>query len=224
MTKSIFIAGTDTDVGKTFISKAILQRAAKLGLSTAAYKPVSAGCDVTVEGLRNKDALTLQRYSTVNLVYEDVNPIAYADPVAPHLAAQHLDEVIDFDTVTKGYEKLQITQADLILVEGAGGWRLPLGQGRFLSDVVKQQKIPVVLVVGMKLGCLNHALLTVEAIERDGVELIGWIANQIDPKMAYYEQNIGALTELISAPNLGVVPFVDDDSSNVDVSAFISFP
>lgn len=224
MTKSIFIAGTDTDVGKTFISKAILQRAEKLGFTTAAYKPVSAGCDTTDEGLRNEDALILQRHSTVKLTYRDVNPIAYVDPVAPHLAAQRLGETIDLDKITSGYHKLQITQADWILIEGAGGWRLPLGQDKFLSDIVKQQKIPVLLVIGMKLGCLNHALLTVEAIKRDGVELVGWIANHIDPEMAYFEQNIEALTELIPAPNLGIVPFVKDDTDSIDVSAFISFP
>lgn len=222
MTKSIFIAGTDTDVGKTFISKAILQRAEKLGLASAAYKPVSAGCELTDDGLRNEDALILQRHSTLNLAYDAVNPIAFADPVAPHLAAQKLAQAIDIETINTGYQNLLGTAADFILVEGAGGWRLPLGQGRFLSDFVKQQRIPVVLVVGMKLGCLNHALLTVEAIERDGVELVGWIANQIDPKMACFQQNIEALTDLITAPNLGIVPFVEDD--NIDVSELISFP
>ncbi len=224
MNQTIFIAGTDTDVGKTFVSNAILLRAKNLGLTTVAYKPISAGCEMTENGLRNEDALILQQQSSIDLDYHEVNPIAYADPVAPHLAAQGLHQQIDLELVHKGYKNLLSKSADLTLVEGAGGWRLPLGQGKYLSDVVKHYKMPVILVVGMKLGCLNHALLTVEAIKRDGVELVGWIANQIDPEMIYYQQNIETLKELIAAPNLGVVPYINNKDTKFDVSTFISFP
>ncbi|MDO6711630.1 dethiobiotin synthase [Aliiglaciecola sp. 2_MG-2023] len=206
MINSIFIAGTDTDAGKTVIGSAILQLAAKRGLSTIGFKPVSAGCFETAEGLRNDDAVALQRVSTLQLPYEKINPIAFADPVAPHLAAQRMGVTLDLQQITSAYTDLLSANADLLLTEGAGGWRLPLGEGAFLSDFAIQQKIPVVLVVGMKLGCLNHALLTYQAICADGLEVIGWVANQIDEQMLYLQDNIESLKQLIPAPCLGVVP------------------
>lgn len=204
--KRYFVAGTDTDVGKTFVSQAILMAANQAGLKSIGYKPVSAGCEETSEGLRNSDALMLQRNSSVVLQYDEVNPVAFLDPVAPHLAAKKEEINIDVETVSQGYENLLAKDADLVLVEGAGGWRLPLNDSQFLSDFVIQHDLPVVLVVGLKLGCLNHSLLTVEAIKRDGLNLAGWVANQIDPDMLYLKDNIEALHGLISAPCLGVIP------------------
>ncbi len=204
--KRYFVAGTDTDVGKTFVSQAILMAANQAGLKSIGYKPVSAGCEETSEGLRNSDALMLQRNSSVVLQYDEVNPVAFLDPVAPHLAAKKEEINIEVETVSQGYENLLAKDADLVLVEGAGGWRLPLNDSQFLSDFVIQHDLPVVLVVGLKLGCLNHSLLTVEAIKRDGLNLAGWVANQIDPDMLYLQDNIDALHGLISAPCLGVIP------------------
>ncbi|MFA3792527.1 dethiobiotin synthase [Aliiglaciecola sp. SL4] len=206
MTHSIFITGTDTDAGKTVIASAILQLAANKGLSTIGFKPVSAGCMQTAEGLRNDDALALQKVSTKQLAYEQINPIAFADPVAPHLAAKRMDVTVDMQQINLAYQQLVNEKADLLLTEGAGGWRLPISEGVFLSDFAIQHKLPVVLVVGMKLGCLNHALLTYQAICVDGLQVIGWVANQIDDQMLYLQDNIDSLKALIPAPCLGVVP------------------
>ncbi|GAB2680081.1 dethiobiotin synthase [Aliiglaciecola sp. 3_MG-2023] len=206
MSHSIFITGTDTDAGKTVIATAILQLAADRGLSTIGFKPVSAGCSETAEGLRNDDALALLAASTKGMAYERINPIAFADPVAPHLAAKRMGVTVETQKISSAYQYLVNQNADLLLTEGAGGWRLPLSECAFLSDFVIQHKIPVVLVVGMKLGCLNHALLTYQAISADGLEVIGWVANQIDDQMLYLQDNIDSLKALLPAPCLGVVP------------------
>lgn len=221
----IFVTGTDTDVGKTFISQGILMAATQAGLRCAGYKPVSAGCEMTPDGLRNEDALILQKYSNVNLTYQQVNPIAFADPVAPHLAARKQSTSIGIEQIESGFKELEQTDADFVLVEGAGGWRLPINDQQYLSDFVVNQQLPVVLVVGLKLGCLNHALLTVEAVTNDGLNVVGWVANQVDPGMLYLEDNIAELKRLISAPCLGVVPRLNDAEKVVeylDVSKLLS--
>jgi dethiobiotin synthetase len=209
--KAFFITGTDTEVGKTFISQALLEAFNGRDLSTAAYKPVAAGCEQTSQGLRNEDALLLQGASSVELSYQEVNPIALAQPVAPHLAAQELNQRISLQDIIQGFVHQQNKQPDVLLVEGAGGWRLPLGKAesgkqQFLSDFAIMQKLPVILVVGMRLGCLNHALLTAEAIQQDGLEIVGWVANQLHGDMAYMQENIASLTDLLSLPFIGSVP------------------
>ena len=223
--RSFFVTGTDTEVGKTFVSQALLQACNKKGFSTAAYKPVAAGCEQTPDGLRNEDALLLQAASSIELSYQDVNPIAFAEAVAPHLAcaqlvAQKKAQPIELHTINQGYLALQQKQADVLLVEGAGGWRLPLGpnaQGReqFLSDFAIAQQLPVILVVGMRLGCLNHALLSAQAIQRDGLLLAGWVANLLDPRMPYLAQNVDSLSKLLNAPLIGSLPIVDQPEQAV---------
>lgn len=209
-TAGFFVAGTDTDVGKTFVSQALLLSAINKGRSCIAFKPVSAGCVNTVNGLRNEDALILRSLSTFDLAYEDVNPIAFEDPVAPHLAAKKVGINIKMSSIVEGYNKLLARDADVLLVEGAGGWRLPLGDRAYLSDFVIQQQLPVILVVGLKLGCLNHALLTAQTIEGDGLELAGWVANQVDPHMSYLEENVEDLKQQLDAPCLGVIPRLNE--------------
>lgn len=214
--RSFFVTGTDTEVGKTFVSLALLKACNDKGFSTAAYKPVAAGCERTEQGLRNEDALLLKAASSIELSYSEVNPIAFAEPVAPHLACEQLvsrgkGQPIELHAINQGYVGLQQKQPDVLLVEGAGGWRLPLGpnsEGReqFLSDFAMAQQLPVVLVVGMRLGCLNHALLTVEAIQNDGLLLAGWVANILDADMPYLGANIHSLRKLISAPLIGMLP------------------
>jgi dethiobiotin synthetase len=201
-----FVTGTDTDSGKTFVCQALLMAAREKGLKTVAYKPVSAGCDATENGLRNEDALLLQQQCTESLNYDEVNPIAFIDPVAPHLAANRVRKSIALDDLRAGLEALQAKPVDLLLVEGAGGWRLPLNNNQFLSDLPVCAGLPIVLVVGLKLGCINHALLTVQAIKADGLKISGWVANQIDPNMLYLEENIATLKTLIEAPLLGQIP------------------
>jgi len=210
MKKKLFIAGTDTDAGKTFVASALLNKAKSQGLTTLGLKPVAAGCEETSEGLRNRDALSLMEQSTNELPYEQVNPIALAEPIAPHIAAQRLHKPLSAERIVgllRGV--LMIQSAQFTLIEGAGGYRVPLNPRETLADVVKELRTPVVLVIGMKLGCLNHALLTAEAIQRDGLQLAGWIANRIDPNMDAYEENIQTLHAMLDAPCLGEVPFIE---------------
>ncbi|WP_195707272.1 dethiobiotin synthase [Vibrio cincinnatiensis] len=207
MIKALFIAGTDTDVGKTVVSKAILQACAEKGLSTIGYKPVSAGCEKTEQGLRNDDALHLLQAATEKMPYEDINPYALALPTSPHIAAKHEHQLIDYSVLSEKLTKLK-TQADVVLVEGAGGWRVPISDTESLSSWVQQEQLPVVLVVGIKLGCLSHALLTAESIKADGLNLVGWVANRINPGTEHYADIISLLEARIEAPKLGEIPYM----------------
>ncbi|WP_428776581.1 dethiobiotin synthase, partial [Vibrio sp.] len=180
MIDAFFIAGTDTDVGKTVASKAILQALAELGASTIGYKPVASGSDDTEQGLRNSDALHLQQAATVECDYQDINPYTLRIPASPHIAAKREGVTIDFNLLSDKLATLR-EQADVVLVEGAGGWRVPVSDDDYLSSWVKQEQLPVVLVVGIKLGCMSHAMLTVEAIKADGLNLVGWVANRVNP-------------------------------------------
>lgn len=204
--RAYFVTGTDTDVGKTYVSSLLLQAAAKQGKRSAGYKPVSAGCDVIDGELVNDDATQLQRAGSLALPLASVNPIAFAPPVAPHIAAEEAGTVIDTATIASGFQRIAAQGPELLIMEGAGGWRLPIGNGRYLSEVVVALELPVIIVVGMRLGCLNHALLTAEAVQRDGLKLTGWIANQIQPDMPRYTQNLATLAQLMPAPLLAEVP------------------
>ncbi len=207
-----FITGTDTDVGKSLICAALMHRLAQAGQKVIGYKPVAAGCIQTADGLRNEDALLLQHFCSLPLAYGDVNPVAFNAPVAPHLAAARSGMPLSLPRLSQGLDKLARLGADRLLVEGAGGWRLPLGQGQYLSDLPREKHMGVILVVGMKLGCLNHALLTQQAILADGLNLIGWVANHIDPDMALQPDNLDYLTHALDAPCLGSVPFINEDN------------
>ncbi|MGY8906245.1 MAG: dethiobiotin synthase [Pseudomonadales bacterium] len=206
MKKRFFIAGTDTDAGKTTVACALLAKARNQGLSTAAVKPVAAGCIETKEGLRNNDAEQLLAQCTMPLYYEQVNPVAFLAPIAPHIAAQQQGQRLQVDRLAGFTRGVLMQGANLTLVEGAGGWRVPVNERETLADLAIALGIPVVLVVGMRLGCINHTLLTVEAITRDGLTLAGWVANCIDPQMAELDANIMTLQHRIQAPMLGVVP------------------
>lgn len=206
MANAYFIAGTDTDVGKTMIAAGLLLAARAKGLRTAALKPVAAGCERTQDGLRNADALLLQRCMSIELPYEQVNPIALEAPVAPHIAAAQQGVRISVDRLAGLCRGVLMQRADLTLVEGAGGWRVPLNNRELLSHLAIELRLPVVLVVGMRLGCINHALLTCEAIARDGLRLAGWVANRSQSSMSCYAENIEALRAMLPAPCLGEVP------------------
>ena len=210
MRKRYFIAGTDTDAGKTMVACALLSKARSQGLSTAAVKPVAAGCIDTKEGLRNDDAEQLLAQCTIALYYEQVNPVAFMESIAPHIAAQKQGQRMQVDRLTGFTSGVLMQGANFTLVEGAGGWRVPVNDRETLADLAIALAIPVVLVVGMRLGCINHALLTAEAITRDGLELAGWVANCIDPEMAELEANITTLQHRIQAPMLGLVPYISD--------------
>lgn len=214
--QTIFITGTDTDAGKTYVAVALLQGLKALSYRTVAQKPVAAG--VNAAGF-NTDALQLQQHATEPLSYELVNPYCLTDAVAPHLAAAKAGLVIDSNILSKELQKLQNVDADIALVEGAGGWLLPLDDERTMADWVTEQQLPVLLVVGMKLGCLNHALLTAAEIERSGLKLLGWVANCIDPDMAYQQENIRYLQQKLTAPCLAVLPYQSEPQINTSLAA-----
>lgn len=207
--KAFFITGTDTNVGKTLIAAGLLTAAKNMGLSTAALKPLAAGCENTAEGLRNSDALMLQSVITQSLYYEQINPVALRAAIAPHIASQQEKRSISGERLA-GFCRGVLNSAELTLVEGAGGWRVPINAHETLADLAKKLNLPVVMVVGMRLGCLNHALLTFEAIVRDGLPVAGWVANCVDADMPALQENIESLVLRLPAPCLGVVPHIDN--------------
>ena len=221
MGQQFFIAGTDTDVGKTLIATGILAAANEQGLSTLAIKPVAAGCEETPEGLRNEDALLLRETMSVELPYEQVNPVALKPAIAPHIAAQQIGKRLMVSQLAGYCRGTLMQRSDLAVIEGAGGWRVPLNHVETLAGLVKELNLPVILVVGVKLGCINHALLTAEAIVNDGLTLAGWVANRLDAGMPCYEENIQTLKSLINAPCLGEVPVLDKPTA-ADVSPFLT--
>ena len=213
MSAAFFIAGTDTEIGKTTIACGLLHAARRAGLTTAAAKPVASGCERTSRGLRNGDALALLEECSLELAYEEVNPFAFAPAIAPHLAAQETGVTLDVAALLPPVRKVLARQADFTLVEGAGGWRVPLAGRQNLSDLAVALGLPVILVVGVRLGCINHAVLTAEAIARDGLTLAGWVANVVDPHTSRLDDNLATLTERLPAPCLGRVPRLDRASA-----------
>ncbi|KZM40000.1 dethiobiotin synthase [Marinomonas sp. SBI22] len=199
--KRFFITATDTDAGKTFVAAGILAAAKRAGLATMGLKPVAAGAELVDGVLRNDDALALMAQTSVKLTYEQINPVLLKEAIAPHIAAENAGvsmSVARLEGVIKG---ALLTPHDFALVEGAGGWRVPLNSREMLSDLAKSLNFPVILVVNMKLGCINHATLSAEAIQRDGLNLVGWVANMGD-SMPYYEENVAAINSIITAPLL----------------------
>jgi dethiobiotin synthetase len=206
VTPALFVTGTDTGVGKTRVAAALCRGLAARGTRVAAMKPVASGCVLTPEGLRNEDALALLAAMNVRARYSDVNPYAFAPAIAPHIAAREAGVEIDFDVLDRAYERLRM-QSQTLIVEGAGGWLAPLDSSRAFADLAVHWHTDVVLVVGMRLGCLNHALLTAESIERRGLRLRGWVANSIEPNFERLTENISSLESRISAPCLGIFSF-----------------
>lgn len=215
----VFVTGTDTEVGKTFVTCAMLARLAEGKYQTLAMKPVAAGAELTVNGLRNEDALQLQQAMThTNVPYEAMNPICLAAPIAPHLAAAELQQPLQAEEIVAAAQNLQATYPhDCFVVEGAGGWLVPLNQEETLADVALVLTARVVLVVGMKLGCLNHALLTMAELQRQGVAVVGWVANQITPEpMARADENLVWLTRHLSVPLLANLPYLAEPAQALD--------
>ncbi|WP_448565236.1 dethiobiotin synthase [Thalassotalea ganghwensis] len=201
MSKRLFITATDTDAGKTHFSRALIRALTNQHYKVSAYKPISAGCECVNGELVNEDAkLLLEEVNTPQRL-KQVNPIAFEEPIAPHIAAKYQQKAITIEQIIIGYQDIQANNnADIIVTEGAGGWRLPLGNKRFLSEFAQESSQSVILVVNIKLGCLNHALLTYEAISDDGLRVVGWVANCQDDNMPYQQDNIEELCSLIPAP------------------------
>ena len=213
MTQAYFVTGTDTDAGKTSIAAGLLCAVKQLQRSTLAMKPVASGCEMTGSGLRNSDALALIAQSTVQLPYSQVNPYAFVPAIAPHIAAEEAGVGLCVSDLYQAAQVVLQKQADFTLIEGAGGWRVPISNTEFLSDFAIALKLPVILVVGVKLGCINHALLTAQAIRHDGLELAGWVANVVDPNCARLSDNLATLQQLMDAPCLAEVPHLANASA-----------
>lgn len=202
MKQAFFLTGTDTEIGKTFITCALLHKAAQLGLAATGLKPVSAGTDAA--GL-NDDVENIRAASKIELPLRTTNPYCFKSAVAPHIAAAEEGVNIEFAKIRQTVDQAQ-TLADFIIIEGVGGFKVPLGADGDSADLAVALNLPVILVVGMRLGCLNHALLTADAIKQRGLHLAGWVANSIDPAMSRFEENLATLKQSLAAPLLGVVP------------------
>jgi dethiobiotin synthetase len=205
MSAGVFVAGTDTGIGKTHAACTLLHALRATGTVACGMKPVASGCVETPQGLRNDDALALQAASSSLLPYSLINPVALRDPLSPHLAAAHAGVEISLAPLRHAFDQLA-SKHRRVVVEGVGGWLVPLAPGLLAADIARQWQLPVILVVGLRLGCLNHALLSARAIEADGCRLLGWIGNCTDPDMAALEENLMTLRELLPAPCLGVLP------------------
>lgn len=221
-THSFFITGTDTDVGKTVITCGLMAAFKQAGYSVLGHKPISAGCvTVIAQGqasLRNEDAVAMQALASKDIPYEQVNPIAFTPAIAPHIAAEQAQQDIDTALLDENLTTLQTHNADVLMVEGAGGWLLPINQTQTLAPWVAQHKLPVIMVVAMRLGCLNHALLTAQAISASGCEIVGWVANSFS-EQPFAEANIATLKTMLQAPLLGVVPNIEV-GENAELSTY----
>jgi dethiobiotin synthetase len=202
---SVFITGTDTGVGKSLVAASLLRALQARGLRALGMKPIASGCKMTAQGMRNEDAELLRTHGSGAPDYDLVNPCALPEPIAPHLAAARAGVEIRIMPITAAFAALS-TMSQHVVVEGVGGWAVPLSPTLMQADLVRALKLPVILVVGLRLGCINHALLTARAIRSDDCDLIGWIANQIDPAMACVEENLATLRERLPVPCLGVLP------------------
>ena len=205
-----FITGTDTEVGKTVATCAFLQAATARGLRVAGYKPVASGSEMTYEGPRNSDALALQANSSVALSYAQVNPCTFIEPTSPHIVSKLEGRTIEFSVLSKGLRELE-PLADWVVVEGAGGWFTPLNESQTFADWVIEEKLPVILVVGMRLGCINHAVLTAQAIMQSGLTLAGWIANDVEETGKHHQAYLETLRRMLPAPLLGEIPYLQND-------------
>lgn len=204
MTAAVFVAGTDTGVGKTFVSCALLHALRAMSGRVVGMKPVASGCVATPAGLRNDDALALIAASDPRPDYALCNPLAFAEAVSPHLAAAAQQTEVTMAPIEAAFARLAAS-ADVVLVEGVGGWLAPLSPTLQANAIPRALGLPVILVVGLRLGCLSHAQLTARAIQTDGCRLLGWIGNAVDPAMERREDNLDTLRQLLPAPCLGVV-------------------
>ncbi|MBB6339264.1 dethiobiotin synthetase [Xanthomonas arboricola] len=199
---ALYVTGTDTGIGKTMASTALLHALRRHGHTAIGMKPVASGCEHTPQGWRNEDALALQAASAPQPDYATLNPYALPAPLAPELAAADVGMTLSLEPIAQAFAQLR-AQAEVVVVEGVGGWAAPLSADLDQADLVRALKLPVVLVVGIRLGCINHARLSASAIAADGLDCIGWIANEVDPQMERIEENIGMLRQRLAMPCWG---------------------
>ena len=208
MANGIFITGTDTGIGKTIASCAIMHELAKQGFSVAGMKPIASGATSHQGQLKNDDALALMRHSTAAQEYKYVNPYCFEPAIAPHIAAELAGIEINMNSIQQSYAKL-CEKVDWVVVEGVGGWLVPINMEQEVSDIADQLNLPVILVVGLRLGCINHALLTLESIRSKNIKIIGWIANHVVPKLHSSDQIIKTLQNKMNTTYLGYLPHFD---------------
>lgn len=206
MSQGFFITGTDTDVGKTFIASQLIQSYRQLGKQVLGFKPVASGAQLLEGELKNQDALLLSEYASYQLAYKSINPYCFEPAIAPHIAAEQVSIEIALPIIRSSYNKLA-EQAELVIVEGAGGWRVPLGDSLGFDDVAKELDLDVILVIGMKLGCISHALLTEQAIIQKGCRLVGWVANCLEPEFTQINETIETLEKTLTVPCLGIFEY-----------------
>ncbi len=204
--RGVFVTGTDTGIGKTFVSVALLNALCTQGVRAIGMKPVASGCTRAPDGLRNDDALALLAASYTTVPYDLVNPMAYEEPVSPHLAAAAENRPVDLHVVAAAHARLS-ARAEIVVVEGVGGWMAPLSETLVAGDLARTLGLPVILVVGLRLGCINHTLLTARAIIEDGAKLLGWVGSLVDPEMIEPEANVATLRARLTAPCLGVIKY-----------------
>jgi dethiobiotin synthetase len=202
----VFVTGTDTGVGKTLVSVSLVKALALHRVRVCAMKPIASGSERTAAGLRNADALALAEACNVEAPYETINPYCFEPAVSPHIAAEEAGIEVDLPLIEAAFEALLDT-ADVVVVEGAGGWYAPIGPSKSMADVPRLLDVPVLLVVGLRLGCLNHALLTKEAIDASGAEFAGWVASCVDPALERQDANLFTLEERLGREPLAVFPF-----------------
>ena len=204
-----FITGTDTDVGKTYIASALVQHFCQQGLQAVGMKPVAAGAELVDGRLLNSDVTELIKAGNVDADLALINPYVFAPAIAPHIAAEQAGIRVLLDNIQQSFDVLQ-TKADVVVVEGAGGFRVPINRQETMADLAVKLNLPVILVVGVRLGCINHALMTAGSIRAAGLNLVGWVANRIDPNMPAIEENIATLKALIKAPCIADVAWGEE--------------
>lgn len=218
--RGLFVTGTDTGVGKTRVAVALIHALRARGLRVAAMKPVSAGA---APGELNEDVVALMQAANVHADVRDVNPYAFAEPIAPHIAAESLGVRIDLEVIAEAHARLAAI-ADVVVIEGAGGWRVPLNEHEDMADLALRLGLPVALVVGLRLGCLNHALLTAESITLRRVPWAGWVGNHIEPAMQLAAENLVALHTRLPGPCLGVQGFLEREGLVVNMPQWLTLP
>ena len=206
MKQNVFITGTDTGVGKTWFTVALMNQLNQAGVEVAGMKPVASGSQWRNGRFENQDTLMIQQACSQRLDYEVINPIAYEPPIAPHIAADLADRAIDLHMIVNAYETLS-DQHEIVVVEGIGGWRVPLSADATLSDLVRELQLPVIMVVGLRLGCINHAILTAEAIRNDDFELLGWVATELETDYLNKVETLLALEQRLDCPMLAEMPY-----------------
>jgi dethiobiotin synthetase len=223
MSNTYFITGTDTGIGKTFITCGLLSFLKSKNLKVVGLKPISAGVQIFNKQKLNEDVFLLKKYSNIELDYRDINYYSFDKPVSPHIVTAQENCPINFDLIKDNIKKIQ-SKADIVLIEGAGGYQVPIDVERRMSDLITYIDVPIILVVGVRLGCLNHTQLTYEAIKAKHNRIFGWIANIIEEDMLCVDENINYLKEKITEPCIGVVPKILSKMESINFADYFDWP